>query len=85
MAYDRGLQHLRAMEKRADSHPMVEHWKEEHPMLKEVRGEMKVRKVEERPLYRQVGEGIYIQNFRGDKILNSRGDWGQNLPPTLET
>ena len=26
-------------------------------------------------------EGVRIQGFRGDLLLNRRGEWGQNLPP----
>ena len=83
--FDRGLQHLRAMEKKIKGHPMTDHYMEDHPREEEVEGRMRIIKIEDKNLYRQVSEGFLIQNFTGDKILNSRGDWGQNLPPTLDT
>ena len=84
-AFDRGLQHLRAMEGGVDGHPLVDHYRVDHPDHPQVEGEMKVLRCEERNVYRQATEGYYISNFQGYKILNSRGDWGQNLPPILET
>ena len=36
-----------------------------------------------RPLERQAMEGLLISNFKGTAIMNSRGDWGQNLPPEI--
>ena len=30
-------------------------------------------------------EGVLIQEFRGDFLLNRKGEWGQNLPPRFTT
>ena len=38
-----------------------------------------------RPLERQVMEGVLIQQFKGDFLINRRGEWGQNLPPNFTT
>ena len=64
-------------------HPIVDHYDQDHPGI-EKRFEMKILKFVDKNLYRQAEEGHRIQNFKGDKILNGRGDWGQNLPPRLE-
>ena len=63
-------------------HPMVEHHMEEH-RGQQVSCRFKVIKYHDRPLQRQAHEGFLIANFKGHKILNGRGDWGQNLPPRI--
>ena len=81
--FDRGLEHLRGIE-RDPEHPVRAHWRDCH---REEEGgpqyEMVPYKFEEKNLSRQALEGFLIANFKGDIILNGRGDWGQNLPPLL--
>ena len=78
--FDRGLNHLDAMRRQDPEHPMVSHFLEDHPGWAPD-CIMKVVKFEEKNVYRQAREGYLISNFTGDKLLNGRGDWGQNLPP----
>ena len=44
---------------------------------------MKVISSQRTPLSRQVEEGHRISSFKGKKILNRSGEWGENLPPKL--
>ena len=45
--------------------------------------EMEVKSTHPRPLQRQCMEAHMIQGFKGNTILNRKGEWGQNLPPKL--
>ena len=81
--YDRGLNHGEAIRRGDPNHPIVAHYLEDHPGLEPSCG-MKVIGFQEKNVYRQAKEGCLIADFSGDKLLNSRGDWGQNLPPRLE-
>ena len=81
--YDQGLNHSEAIRRGDGDHPMVAHFREDHPG-EETSCSMKVLYFEEKNLSRQAREGQLIAEFSGDKILNGRGDWGQNLPPRLE-
>ena len=70
------------MENLSQESPLVEHHLEHH------RGEpiafqMKVLKFIPSPLWRQAREAFMITNSKADLILNRKGEWGQNLPPTL--
>ena len=42
--------------------------------------QMTVIKFERKNLSRQAREGQVITEAKADKVLNGRGDWGQNLP-----
>ena len=81
-SYDRGVEHLRAPDKLDAESPLAEHHQEDHggetPMF-----QMKVVSYHSRPLSRQIEEAHLIDNFRGHKIMNRKGEWGQNLPPKL--
>ena len=44
---------------------------------------MTIIKVHDSALQRQVAEGFAIGNFKGDTLLNRKGEWGNNLPPKL--
>ena len=35
------------------------------------------------PLSRQAHEGYTIANFKGDILINRKGEWGSNMEPTL--
>ena len=80
-AYDRGREHAYSMERGDQNHPLVAHYVVDHPGV-EVDTEMKVISYQEKPLYRQVLEGVLIRDSKEEKILNAKGEWGQNLPPS---
>ena len=61
--------------------PLVKHLAEDHPGESWDSFKMKVTKTHKNPMYRQVTEGQMISKFKGDKVLNQKGEWGQNLPP----
>ena len=82
--FDRGLNHADMIRRGDESHPMVNHYLEAHPN-QEIHCQMKIEKFEQKNMYRQAWEGLKIANFKGGTLLNSRGDWGQNLPPVLTT
>ena len=44
---------------------------------------MTIIKVHDSALQRQVAEGFAIGTFKGDTLLNRKGEWGNNLPPKL--
>ena len=44
---------------------------------------MKVKSIHPKPLQRQTEEAFLIDSFKGHKILNRKGELGQNLPPKL--
>ena len=82
-AFDRGSEHLEALRKGNQESPLVEHNKEAH------KGEPSMFKMEvvaypRSNLQRQALEASMIQSkSAGTKLLNRRGEWGQNLPPQL--
>ena len=82
--YDRGAEHAAALAKMDQNSPLVEHHLEIHegrtPSFT-----MEVVQTFLRPLDRQVMEGVLIQSFKGDFLMNRRGEWGQNLPPQFTT
>ena len=81
--FDRGLNHLDSVRRQDPEHPIVAHYREDHPGW-EPHCLMRIVKFEDKNVYRQAREGFLIANFSGGKLLNGRGDWGQNLPPRLE-
>ena len=82
-SYDRGEEHWNALETGDSSNPMVEHMEEYHPEHQH-NFSMKVLSVQKSPLIRQSEEGLLINSFKGDVIMNRKGEWGNNLPPRLE-
>ena len=44
---------------------------------------MKVTRIHDSALQRQVEEGFSIGNYKGVTLLNRKGEWGNNLPPKL--
>ena len=81
-SFDRGLEHLMALRRMNKESPLVEHHLEEHPQ-QEPEFSMKVLKFIPKPLERQCQEAVLIDEYQGMKIMNRRGEWGQNLPPKL--
>ena len=63
--------------------PLVTHWREHHGGGEDPSFTMKIVKQHARPLSRQIHEGIQIANFKGQILINRKGEWGCNLPPTL--
>ena len=45
---------------------------------------MEVTRTFDTPLQRQATEGYKISNYRGDIVVNRRGEWGCNMPPQLQ-
>ena len=84
--WDRGQEHARDS-LRMENHPMYLHWKENHPHESQPNFKMAPVSFEQKNLHRQALEGYLISNHREENgaLLNSRGDWGQNLPPSLVT
>ena len=80
--YDRGWEHWNALKRNNKESPLVEHMLEDHPNVPYSYA-MEVVSNQARPLSRQVEEAANIEFFRGHKILNRRGEWGQNLPQKL--
>ena len=62
---------------------MVEHFQEHHKETKPGLEHFKLEVLKRfaKCLERQIFEGYRIRNYKGEKIMNRRGDWGQNLPP----
>ena len=44
---------------------------------------MKIERCFPSALRRQCFEGFQIGNYKGDMILNRKGEWGNNVPPRL--
>ena len=81
--YDRGVEHLRAVEADSEESPLVEHRNLKH-QNKAVRFEMILKEFPRTTLQRQAGEAHHIElNMPKAEIINRRGEWGQNLPPKL--
>ena len=80
--FDRGADHYSAMRNGVKNHPVVAHFLESHPQ-EQPEAQMKILRVFDKPLERQAMEGHMISMFKGKEIMNSRGDWGQNLPPEM--
>ena len=62
--------------------PLVEHSMEAHSDQAQ-RFKMEVLKFVQSNLVRQSTEATKIQEWTGGKLLNRKGEWGQNLPPQL--
>ena len=82
--FDRGLDHIKAISKGDTSNACAKHQVESHQGMP-WNFSMKVLKTSKYPLERQTYEGRLVEDFQGDEILNQKGEWGCNLPPTLTT
>ena len=56
----------------------------EGPAKGEASANRKEQSVHHQPLHRQCEEAHLIEGFNGYKVINRKGEWGQNLPPKLE-
>ena len=82
-AYDRGLEWLTSLRRGDSSNPLEAHALEEHPNAPR-EFKMEILKMAESPLIRQITEAMLITEYgESSTILNSKGEWGQNLPPRL--
>ena len=82
--YDRGLEWISSIRREDASNPMVAHAREAHPS-NPLEFSMDILKMAKTPLIRQITEAQLITEKAGEAqtILNSKGEWGQNLPPRL--
>ena len=81
--FDRGQEHIKAMESEDQESPLVEHRDTEHPG-REIRFKMIVKEFPRTTMMRQCLEAHHIETLgKTCAILNRRGEWGQNLPPKL--
>ena len=80
--FQRGLEHYKALQNEDGKSPLVKHWKEEHGS-QEWAFQMKIMASHKTPLLRQATEGYNISTFKGNLILNSKGEWRGNLPPRM--
>ena len=80
--YDRGAEHLASLNAEDDKSTLVEHWKGKHPGV-QWEYQHRIIKSYANPLQRQVHEGHLISSFKGDEVLNRKGEWGENLPPKI--
>ena len=74
--FDRGLEHQASVRRKEEGHPIVEHYGKEHPNAPSMEFTMEITHIESKNLHRQAREGHLIMHFKGDYILNGRGDWG---------
>ena len=81
-SYDRGLEHLSALENLNPESPLVEHHLEDHQGA-QPKFHMKHKSFHNKPLHRQCEEAHLIEMYKGTKITNRKGEWGQNLSPKL--
>merc|ERR1711954_83580 len=77
-----GAEHLAALNSEDEKSPLVQHWQEGHGG-QEWAYQMKILSSHRTPLSRQIEEGHRISSFKGEEILNRKGEWGENLPPKL--
>ena len=80
--FDRGQDHIKAISQGDSKNACGKHQVKMH------QGEpwdfsMKIVKSHKYPLLRQTYVGRLVEDFRGDEILNQRGEWGCNLPPSV--
>ena len=78
--WDRNQEHQKMMKMWDLKSPMVEHTINAH-QGKDHRYAVKVEKTFKGNMQRQIKEGQMIGEFKGDTLLNRKGEWGQNLPP----
>ena len=84
-SYDRGQEHLEDLRKGEQSNALVMHMVEDHPEMDMADHQfaMKVVRFHKSNLARQAHEGQEIADYKGDRIMNRKGEWGSNLPPVL--
>ena len=81
--YDRGLEHLKAIQSLDTESPLVEHHLGAHREDEEPAFRMESLGFRSSALWRQAQEANEIAQHKAKRILNRRGEWGQNLPPKL--
>ena len=81
--FDRGVEHLRGLQNQDPNSVLWEHHSEHHGDQEDPEYKMKVEQVHKSTLSRQAAEGLAIDGFKGDILLNRKGEWGYNLAPSL--
>ena len=81
--FERMLEHRRQIEKGDGESPLVEHLQKHHSNMKPEVQHFKLEVLRRFPkaMGRQIYEGHMIASYTGERPINRRGDWGQNLPP----
>merc|ERR1712112_208805 len=65
---------------------LVSHWKEHHEEVSEPpNSTFKASKICKTSLERQIMEALEIEDSDTQIVLNKKGEWGSNLPPTIAT
>ena len=80
--FDRGEEHIRAMNNMNEESPMVEHQLEAHqnqPMMFRMKPVMYPKTA----LWHPANEANEIDKHRDCNVINRRREWGKNLPPKL--
>ena len=81
--FDRGVEHLKGLQNQDPNSVLWEHHHEHHGDQETPEFKMKVEQVHKSTLSRQAAEGLAIDGFKGDILLNRKGEWGYNLAPSL--
>ena len=83
--FDRGQDHLDSLRSGDKSNALVMHMIEDHPgtTLRDHSFTMKILRFHKTNLSRQAHEGLEISRYKGQKIMNRKGEWGSNLSPEL--
>ena len=80
--FDRGSEHLSSLRSGDRDSALVQHMEEDHLDM-EPEYTMKLVRSHKGPMYRQIHEGVLIDLFKGDALLNRKGEWGCNLQAKL--
>ena len=80
--FDRGAEHWSDWKKGKAKSVLTQHQEEQH-QGEECSYQMNMVKSHRLALGRQAHEAVLISRFDGEELLNRRGEWGSNLPPTL--
>ena len=84
--WDRSRDHENALKNHNTKYAVVVHWDQFHPEM-EVAPEYtyKVSRVCQTSLERQMWEAMEIQDSDTQIVMNQKGEWGSNLPPSQVT
>ena len=78
--WERSREHFTLLENYPDKSALGDHIREEHNN-RPCDFSMKLVSKHFKPLERQCKEGLMIGEYEKGKIMNRRGEWGENLPP----
>ena len=84
--WDRALEHTKALETANHKNALVSHWKEHHEEeIEPPNFTFKAATICKTSLERQIMEALEIEDSNTQIVLNQKGEWGSNLPPTIAT